>query len=520
MRARISYIPITIFLVLCSMHSVSADDALQWGIDQGRNRIADEKNLPVFFEAGRRDPVTNEIVEPGPNVRWAARIGSRTYTPPVVAEGRVLIGTNNDVLFEPEIEGDQGVMLCLDEKTGKFLWQHTAPKVKGIKFFDTEMIGITSTPTVRNGRVWFVDNRGTVCALKLSDGSPIWILDLVETFGVRQHDANNCSIVVHEGLLYLGTANGQDDRHQDVERPEAPSFLVLDAETGRALARDAHWLKTGIAHGQWCSPCLGEVRNVDGNHVWTIFYVLGNGVLHAMKTLNRNELLKKAPAMGDYGEFGSKLAQIEPDWIFNGNGAEIFGEEKPFQVGRGSASFVCLPPPIFVDNRLYLLFCIDATTGARPHRAFMTAFDPSLLGRDPNSPGRSPRLQSRLQWKTPMIEKGVLSPQAVSGGLLYFGDRNGGFYCLDAENGETLWKLDLKGEHWGGPLVADGKIYIGTNRRMFYVLREGRESEILAEIEMPDAIYAGATAANGTLFVPGNGFLYAIEELRPQESAR
>ena len=48
------------------------------------------------------------------------------------------------------------------------------------------------------------------------------------------------------------------------------------------------------------------------------------------------------------------------------------------------------------------------------------------------------------------------------------------------------------------------------NRRMFYVLKAGREPEILAEIEMPDALFAGATAADETLFVPMNGYLYAV----------
>ena len=504
MKVKIFSLPTLLICLLGLLVPVGfSDDSPHWGIDQGRNRISREKNLPTGFRPGRRDPATNEIVEIGPNVRWAARIGSRTYTPPVVAEGRVLIGTNNDASFDPKIEGDHGVMLCLDEKTGKFLWQYVAPKVKGIKFFDTEMIGITSTPTVHDDRIYFVDNRGTVCALKISDGSPIWRLDLIETFGVRQHDANNCSIIVHDGLLYLGTANGQDDKHYDMERPEAPTFLVLDAETGRPLARDANWLKTGIAHGQWCSPCLGEVRKPDGTCCWTVFYVLGNGILCALETQDRKILLENAPAVEDCGEFGSKLMQLQPMWTFNGNGAEIFGEDRPFQHGRGSDSFICLPPPIFVDNRLYLLFCIDATTGARPHRAFLTALDPSLPADAPKS--------SRLLWKTPMIEKGVLSPQAMADGLLYFGDRSGGFYALDIRTGEIVWQLDLKGEHWAGPLVADGKIYIGTNRRMFYILRAGREPKILAEIEMPDAMHGGAAAANGTLFVPGNGFLYAVQ---------
>ena len=393
------------------------------------------------------------------------------------------------------------MLLCLDEKTGKLLWHYAAPYYTDVQRFDSAAT-LTSTPTVSNGRVYFVNNRGVVCALNLSDGKPIWTFDLIESLGVRQHDTNNNSIVVHEGLLYLGTANGLDEKEAHVEHPEAPTFVVLDAETGRPLARDDHWLQTDVAHGQWCSPSLGKVVKKDGAHVWTVFYGTGNGILHGMKTLDRTRLLQTAPKREDLEMHGANLTKLVADWTFNGNGAEAVEDVKPFKGGMKSDSYVCLPPPVFVDNRLYVMFCTDGFTGARPSKAYMTLLDPSLPDDAPKS--------SRLIWKTPNIDKGAISSQAVADGLLYFGDRNGGLHCLDTETGATVWKLDLKGDHWGGPLVADGKVYVGTNRRMFYVLKAGREPEILAEIEMPDVLFAGATAANETLFVSMNGYLYAV----------
>ena len=471
-------------------------DSPQWGIDQGRNRISSETCLPTTFEPGKKIKESDEIEGAGSNVRWAAKIGSRTYTPPVVAAGCVLIGTNNDALFDPTIEGDHGVMLCLDEATGKFRWQYTAAKIADIKFFDTAQIGMTSTPTVDGDRVYFVSNRDVLCALDVQSGKPVWMLDLIERLGVRQHDANNSSVVVHNGLLYLGTGNGLDDKHAVVEKPDAPTLLVVDAATGTPVARDDYWNRTDVSHGQWCSPALGTVVFKNGRKEPTIFYATGNGVLHAFKALDRSNL----PRSETTGEFGENLYRIKPDWTFDGNGPEAVDEVKPFKSGRGSDSFCCLPPPVFVDNRLYLLFCVDATTGATPRNAFLTALDPIRES------------GSRLLWKTPNIDKGVLSPQVVADGLVYLGDRGGGFHCFDAETGQSVWNLDLKGEHWSGALIADGKLYLGTDRRMFYILQAGREPKILSEIEMPGPIFAGPTAANGTLFVPCNGFLYAVAE--------
>ncbi|MDR0869350.1 MAG: PQQ-binding-like beta-propeller repeat protein, partial [Planctomycetaceae bacterium] len=280
----------------------SGADSPQWGIDQGRNRISSEENLPVSFQPGRKDPATGDIAETGKNVRWAVKIGSRTYTPPVIADGCVLIGTNNDAKFDANIDGDYGIMLCLDEKTGKFRWQYAAKKVSEIQHFDTVQIGITSTPLVRNGIVYFVDNRGTVCAVNLADGKPKWTFDLVKVLGVRQHDANNCSITIHENWLFAGTANGLDARHSNMERPDAPTLVVLDAATGKPLARDDAWLKTGIVHGQWCSPCLGAVKQADGSVVPTLFYVLGNGILHSVNLQKFRQQLAAPPE--NTGQFG------------------------------------------------------------------------------------------------------------------------------------------------------------------------------------------------------------------------
>jgi outer membrane protein assembly factor BamB len=99
----------------------------------------------------------------------------------------------------------------------------------------------------------------------------------------------------------------------------------------------------------------------------------------------------------------------------------------------------------------------------------------------------------------------------MENGRVYIGDRRGIFYCFDAATGKEHWKLQLRGDIWARPLIADGKIYIGTSNRRFYILRAGLQPQILADITMPDAIYAPASAYGNTLFVAGDGFLYAIE---------
>src|SRR5262245_55589104 len=54
-------------------------------------------------------------VENGTNVRWTADVGSKGYGGPIVAGGRVFVGTNNDSPRDPAVKGDKGVLMCFDE---------------------------------------------------------------------------------------------------------------------------------------------------------------------------------------------------------------------------------------------------------------------------------------------------------------------------------------------------------------------------------------------------------------------
>src|SRR5258708_1223581 len=92
-------------------------DQPQWGVAWNRNMVSVEKDLPDSF-----DPKT------GKNVAWSAQLGTQTYSTPIVAGGRVYIGTNNGNPRDPADKRDCGVLMCFDESTGRFLWQLAFPK--------------------------------------------------------------------------------------------------------------------------------------------------------------------------------------------------------------------------------------------------------------------------------------------------------------------------------------------------------------------------------------------------------
>src|SRR5262249_49611028 len=55
------------------------------------------------------------------NVKWVAELGTTSYGGPVVASGKVFVGTNNGRPRNPSRKGDKGVVMCFRESDGQFL---------------------------------------------------------------------------------------------------------------------------------------------------------------------------------------------------------------------------------------------------------------------------------------------------------------------------------------------------------------------------------------------------------------
>jgi outer membrane protein assembly factor BamB len=395
--------------------------------------------------------------------------------------------------------------------------------------FDAFCVGISSTPTVVGNRVFLTTGRGEVLCLDINglangntgpytdeallytfgatergrvtgrggsnvlplaktDADIIWRYDMFGELKAKPHDTNNCDIIYYDGLLIVNTGNSPDHTHVHVPNPEAPSLIIMDAEKGIPLARDNFNIGSDISHGQWCSPTFGRV---DGKNM--IFYGGGNGVLYAVEAPSREALLKQFEANG------RRLVRLETKWKFQGDprAHQAGGKVPPFVMGVGSASYTSLPPPALDDKgRIFMIFGHDAWNGAKPLRSWLACIDAKT---------------GKLIWGTGNIDRGAVAPLAMENGRVYLGDRRGIFYCFDAATGKEHWKLQLRGDIWARPLIADGKIYIGTSQRMFYVLKAGLQPQILSTITMPDAIFAPAAASGNTLYVAGDGFLYAVE---------
>lgn len=486
---------VLIISVFFSPAGLNAGDQPQWGERFSRNLVSQEKDLPDRF-----DPETRE------NVKWSVDLGTNTYTTPIVANGKVLIGTNNGNPRDPKHQGDRGVLMCFNESNGAFLWQLAIPKIADYQ--DWPGIGLTGVPTVEGDRVYLITNRCEVMCLDLDglsdgndgpymeegrylsptgdlmevddrDGDIVWVTDLIEELGTHPHDSPHGSVLIKDNYLYLGTSNGVDASHKFIPAPEAPSFAVFDKTNGKLVAVDGENMGPRIVHCTWSSPSYGEIEGKG-----LIVCGGGDGVCYAFEPI------------GAASE--EEVSILKRVWRFDCDPDAPKENVHSYKGNLKTSASNITGMPVFVEGRVYVEAGGDLWHGKK--EAWLKCIDASQQGSI---------TQSGLVWSYP-LERHCMSTPAVTEDLVFIGDCGRTVHCIDKKTGGGLWKHDSEGEIWGSPLVADEKVYIGTRRGDFWIFAADKEKKVLSRIDLKEPVQGTPTAANGVLYVASMSRLYAI----------
>ena len=117
---------------------------------------------------------------------------------------------------------------------------------------------------------------------------------------------------------------------------------------------------------------------------------------------------------------------------------------------------------------------------------------------------------------------GGFSSGVGDGDLLYQLDNGANLHAFSVRDGEQLWVENLGTIQRASPVLADGKLYVGTANGRFFILRPGREGvevldrDLLGSSAAPEEIIASAAVSDGVVYVVSSGATYAIGERRPQ----
>jgi len=499
------YLLILLFALYCAP-VLNAADVRQWGECYTRNQISPETNLPDSF-----DPKT------GKNIKWIVPMGTETYATPTIADGRIYIGTNNAKPRDPRHKGDRGIMYCLDENNGRLIWQLVVPKLVPLSgppdpYLDWPRGGIVSPPTLDGRRIYADTNRSEIVCLDFHgmtngndgpyldearhmaphdqppvepsrlDADILWLFDKPSQAGIYPHDASHSSILLHGRFLYINSSNGVDNTHRRIRKPDGPSLIVLDKQTGRLVARDYEGIGPRIFHSTWSSPALGEI-----NGQTLIFFGGGDGVVYAFQALT------EMPPDGTV----QKLKRV---WKFDCDPDGPKENVQQYLRNRKVSPSNIKGMPVFYKNRIYVAAGGDIWWGK--NKAWLKCIDAAQTG-DITKTGEIFSYE---------LSRHCCSTPSIYNGLVFISDCGGLIHCLDAETGKGYWTHDAGGDMWASTLVADEKVYVGTRRKVFWILQAAKTKKILHSIKLDSPISATPVAANGALYVATDKTLYALQK--------
>jgi outer membrane protein assembly factor BamB len=456
-------------LALIARSDPGKGDWPMWGGTPDRNLVSAMKNLPTSWD-----------IKAKKNIKWVAELGSQAYGNPVVANGVVLVGTNNESMKDPAIKGDKGVLMAFKESDGSFLWQAVHDKLTAGRANDWPFQGICSSPVVENKIAYYVSNRGEVMAVDIegfrdkendgpfkdekqqreTDVDIIWKYDMMDELGVFQHNMANSSPAIWENLIYVSTSNGQDESHVNVPSPKSPAIIALDKTTGKLVWEDAS-PGDKILHGQWSSPAVGKIGD-------TVQVVIGQG---------------DGYVRGYEAKSGKKL------WEFDMNPKDSVWPKTRNEV---------ISTPVIYENVVYIANGQDPEHGEGVGHLY--AIDPTKTG---------DITKSGLIWHYDKIRRSI-STGAIYNGILFYSDFSGFLHALDVKTGKPFWTHDMFAAIWGSPIVIGDKVYLGDEDGDVTVLNADRTMKVVAESNMGSSVYSTPVPANGALFIVNRNELFAI----------
>lgn len=186
------------------------------------------------YQGPRGDGTTPEVgwntkwPADGPKVLWNAELGKGLASFAVVGN-RVFTAGNDGA--------DKDTIFCLDLDSGQPVWKHTFAVPTRAHEMSVVPYGPATTPTVVDGRVYFLSREGDLLCLDAENGRVKWQKSYLKDFGGKRPVYGwSTSPAEHGGRLYLDVGG------------EKASNVCLNAVTG-----DVIW-QTGSGEAGYATP--------------------------------------------------------------------------------------------------------------------------------------------------------------------------------------------------------------------------------------------------------------------------
>ena len=302
------------------------------------------------------------------------------------------------------------------------------------------------------GNVYVLGGGGNLIGLSL-DGKVLWQRSLGEDFGMlTTHGGRTVSPIVDGDLVIVSGVTFQWGEHGR----GAHRFMAFDKKTGETI-----WISApgGRPYDTTYAPPI--ISNVNGTRL--LIQGASDGVTHAIK-----------PQTG------------EPVWKY-----EI--SKRGLNTGvvvHGSTAILTHSEENLDSSEMGMMVAVDA-----------------------GSKGEIKKEQTK--WRIYGWQGGFSSP-VLDGDRLYHVDNGANLAAFDVNSGKQVWLQNLGTIQKASPVLADGKLYVGTENGKFFILKPNATgAEILDQDQLgtealPEAIIASVAVSNGRIYLVSDSTLYAI----------
>lgn len=490
----------------------------------------------------RRVPTAFNVIT-GRNVLWQQKVGTQSYAGPVVANGKVFVGTNNGMGYidrYPAAE-DLGVLLCFDAANGGLLWQASTEPFKHKTIHLTPLQGICSTPVVEGDRLWYVTNRAElVCldangfrdgtddgvaapkdiALVENEADVVWRLDMIGELGVHPEHRVGSSPCVGEHKVFAVTGHGASAREA------APSFIAVNKESGELVWSDSS-PSGNILHNQLGSPIYFEINGTP-----QVLFPGGDGWLYCFDPAGNSDGTGKLLWKFDCNPKDS-------EWILGGQGtrnnlmtaASVYRDRifiavgQDPELGEGNGHVWCIDPTKRGDVSPELVVHPDHPKQVVAHRRRKAIDDEAgeIVIPNPNSAE-----VWHFEW-TDTNEDGTqdfdesmhrsLSRVVFYEDLAFVTDFSGLLHCLDVETGKQHWSYDQFAASWTSPVIGAEHVFVGDEDGDVAAFALSADAAIAMPANLPVSVSDASQSVHATpvihrnvMYLLARSTLFAIKD--------
>ena len=302
------------------------------------------------------------------------------------------------------------------------------------------------------GNVYVFGVGGNLISLD-RDGKVLWERSLGEDFGLlTTHGGRTVSPIIDGDLVIVSGVTFQWGQHGR----GAHRFMAFDKKSGETV-----WVSApgGRPYDTTYAPPV--IANVNGTRL--LIQGASDGVVHAIKAQTGEPVWK----------YEISKRGLNTGVVLAGNTAILTHSEENLD-----------------SSEMGMMVAVDATTKGEIKK-------------------------EQVKWSVYGWQGGFSSP-VIDGDRLYQIDNGANIAAFDVNSGKQLWLQNLGTIQKASPVLADGKLYVGTENGKFFILKPSATGcEIVDQDQLgtearPEAIIASAAVSNGRIFVVSDSGLYSI----------